>query len=78
MKRLVEAQNKGIKVPKKTVQSFKFDADAIAQGNFIMVDMNARLAKQEHLGVTSLWKQQQYLNCFHARKSGRESALGCE
>ena len=41
-------------VPSKITQSMKLDAQAIAQGNEIMVDMNARVFKQEYLGVTSL------------------------
>ena len=31
------------------------DAKAIESGNIIMVDLNARLLKQELLGITSLW-----------------------
>ena len=43
-----------IQLPTKEVTKMKFDAQAIANGNIIMVDMNARLAKQEYLGITSL------------------------
>ena len=43
-----------IKLPTKEVTKMKLDAQAIANGNLIMVDMNARLAKQEYLGITSL------------------------
>jgi hypothetical protein len=43
-----------IQLPTKEVQKMKLDAQAIANGNFLMVDMNARLAKQEYLGITSL------------------------
>lgn len=37
----------------------KMDAQAIANGDATMVDLNARLAKQEFLGVATIWKQQQ-------------------
>jgi hypothetical protein len=47
-------QGSSIKLPTKEVQKMKLDAQAIANGNLIMVDMNARLAKQEYLGITSL------------------------
>jgi hypothetical protein len=43
-----------IKLPTKEVQKMKLDAQAIVNGNLLMVDMNARLAKQEYLGITSL------------------------
>jgi hypothetical protein len=41
-------------LPTKEVQKMKLDAQAIVNGNLMMVDMNARLAKQEYLGVASL------------------------
>ena len=50
---LQQAQKRGVKLPKQQCQSFVLDAKAIAQGNLIMVDMNAKLAKQDYLGITS-------------------------
>jgi hypothetical protein len=43
-----------MKLATKEVTKMKLDAQAIANGNLLMVDMNARLAKQEYLGITSL------------------------
>jgi hypothetical protein len=56
MQLLTDAQAKGIltgRNDKQTIESMTFDAQAILQGNAVMVDMNARFAKQEHLGVSS-------------------------
>jgi hypothetical protein len=56
MQLLKEAQANGClkgKKDKGAMESMTFDAQAILQGNAVMVDMNARFAKQEHLGVSS-------------------------
>lgn len=43
-----------VKVPTKAMKSMQDDAKAILEGDTIMVDMNARLAKQQYLGVTTI------------------------
>ena len=49
------AKEEKVKIQLKQVEMIKLDAKAVqAGGNATMLDMNARLAKQEHLGVTTL------------------------
>jgi hypothetical protein len=42
------------KVPAKPMKSMQEDARAILAGNAVMVDMNARLAKQQYLGISTI------------------------
>ncbi len=52
---LRESSQQGlVKVPTKPMKSMQEDAKAIMAGNAVMVDMNARLAKQQYLGVTTI------------------------
>lgn len=51
---LKEARDRGIGLNKKAVESMKDDSKAIESNHTIMVDMNARTAKQDYLGVTTL------------------------
>jgi hypothetical protein len=55
LKILKEAQARGVELEtsKQQVEGMKLDANAILQGNKLMVDMNARLAKEEFLGMAS-------------------------
>lgn len=49
------AKEQQVRIQLKQVEMIKLDAQALqAGGNTTMIDMNARLAKQEHLGVTTL------------------------
>lgn len=41
-------------ITKGQLQSMKLDAEAIMMGNIVMIDMNARLAKQNYLGLTTI------------------------
>lgn len=48
------AKEEKVKIQLKQVEMIKMDANALqAAGNATMIDLNGRLAKQEHLGVTT-------------------------
>ncbi len=48
------AKERQVKIHLKQVETMKLDAQALqSSGNIVMIDMNARLAKQEHLGVST-------------------------
>ena len=51
---LREARKMGLAVPKGPMDTMQEDAKAILDGNSVMVEMNARLAKQEYLGLPTL------------------------
>lgn len=49
------AKKQQVRIQLNQVEMIKLDAQALqGGGNVTMLDMNARLAKQEHLGVTTL------------------------
>ena len=49
------AKEQKVRIQLNQVEMIKLDAQALqAGGNVSMVDMNSRLAKQEHLGVTTV------------------------
>jgi hypothetical protein len=54
LKILKDAQARGVEFEnsKQQVEGMKQDASAILQGNKLMVDMNARIAKEQFLGIT--------------------------
>jgi hypothetical protein len=54
LRRLREARMEGVSMPKRAMSAMQDDAKAMQEdGNDRMIEMNARMAKQEYLGITT-------------------------